>query len=239
MEKPKLMTIYRKLLKYYGHQGWWPIVNNKTLISEHHPKNYSYPRTQEERFEVCIGAILTQNTAWKNVEICINNLIKNKLIDIKKIDKIDNNELSKLIKSSGYYNQKTIKIKNFTDYVIKNYNGKLKKLSDKNINEIRKELLTINGIGKETADSIILYAFNKPIFVIDAYTKRIFERLFDLKFKDYDEWQDYFHKNLEEDYRLFNEYHALIVEHGKNICKKKPLCNDCVLNEICNHKLSQ
>lgn len=213
------MKIYHKLLEMHGPQHWWPVSSKQNPV-----------------FEVIIGAILTQNTSWKNVELCIKNLIENDLIDIKKINEIDNEKLSDLIRSSGYYNQKTIKLKNFVDYIIKNYNGNLKELSNKNIKEIRNELLNIKGIGKETADSMILYAFNKPIFVIDAYTKRIFERLFNLNFKEYDEWQDFFMKNLPKDEKLFNEYHALIVEHGKNICKKIPLCEECVLNEDCESK---
>ncbi len=218
MNMNKIQQSYYKMYSAYGPQEWWPVSSK-----------------QNAEFEIIIGAILTQGTSWKNVEICIKNLIKNNLINIKKLNKIKNNELSKLIKPSGYYNQKTIKIKNFTDYVIKNYNGNLRKLSAKNIKNIRNELLNINGIGKETADSIILYAFNKPVFVIDAYTRRIFERLFNLNFKTYDEWQNYFHKNLPRDAKLFNEYHALIVEHGKNICKKKPLCDECVIKNNCNH----
>lgn len=212
----KIKEIYSKLYKKYGRQHWWPVSSS-----------------QNAELEIILGAILTQNTSWKNVEKAIENLNKNNLIDIKKLNEINSKRLAIFIKSSGYYNQKAKKIKNFITFVVKNYDSNLLNLKKLNIKKLRKELLTINGIGRETADSIILYAFNKPIFVVDAYTKRIFERLFNVKFKDYDELQELFHKNLLKNHKLFNEYHALIVEHGKNICRKKPLCEICIFEKKC------
>jgi len=205
----KIKKIYKILYRKYGKQGWWPLSKDG-LESKHHNGN---PENEKDILEICIGAILTQNTNWKNVEKCLYNLNKAKLIDIEKLKNIKIQELAQLIRSSGYFNQKAIKIKNFINYI---YDKNLIELKNKNINEFRNELLQINGIGKETADSILLYAFNKPIFVIDTYTKRIFSKLKICKENvDHDELQNMLMKNLKEDVNLFKEYHALIVRHGK------------------------
>ena len=200
----KINQIYNILFKEYGPMNWWPT------------------KTSNKKFEVSIGAILTQNTNWKNVEKAINNLIENNLLSQESMIKIETKKLAKIIKSSGYHNQKAKKLKEFVKFL----NSK-KEVS-------RNNLLNIWGIGKETADSILLYAHNNPIFVIDAYTKRIFSRIgFDEN--DYNELQSLFTNNLKQDINLYKEYHALLVEHGKNICKTKPLCNRCCLNKICSY----
>lgn len=200
----RIRQIYYKLYKEFGPQHWWPVTSDNT------------------RFEIIIGAILTQNTAWKNVERAIFNLNKNKLIDVNKIIKINKNELAQLIKPAGYYNQKAERLKIVAEF-IKNHK-----------NPTREELLAVKGIGPETADSILLYAFDKPYFVIDAYTKRIFSRLGLCKENaTYTELQELFHKNLKRDAKLFNEYHALLVELGKNCCKKKPECMKCPIKKFC------
>ncbi len=220
----KIEDIYKLLLKNFGYQGWWPLLNYKTNKIEYHPEDYSYPKIEEEIFEICIGAILTQNTSWKNVEKAIKNLKQNKALNPKTILKIKENELALLIKSSGYHNQKAKKLKDFTKFYIKNKND-----------ITRGSLLNIWGIGPETADSILLYAYKKPYFVIDAYTKRIFSRigLCD-KNISYSELQELIQKLIKRDYRICNEYHALLVKLGKDICKTKPLCRMCPLNKICN-----
>ncbi len=204
-----IKEIYSSLLNHFGKQNWWPTISNN------------------KAFEISIGAILTQNTSWKNVEKAIKNLKDNNLLSKDAIKKIKVERLAKLIKSSGYHNQKAKKLKEFVKFLE----------SSKEIN--RENLLSIWGIGKETADSILLYAYNKPIFVIDSYTKRVFSRL-GLCYKDigYEELQNLFHKNLLKDYKLFNEYHALIVRLAKDICKTKPLCHKCPLNSICSYRLS-
>ena len=227
----KIKKIYNILLKNYGSQKWWPVTEENSVV----PKYSGGPKNEKQQLEVIFGAILTQNTSWKNVEKAIINLNKNNLIDIKKIIEIENKKLAQIIKSSGYHNQKAERLKIFSDFLLKNYNGYLNKLFEKNIDELRKELLEIKGIGPETADSIILYSSQNPIFVVDAYTKRIFSRI-GFKEKTYDEFQNVFHKNLEKNIKVFNEYHALIVEHGKNICKKKALCSECVISELCESK---
>ncbi len=225
------MQIYGELLNEYEPQGWWPIVNDKTLLCEYHN---NAPRDETEALEICFGAILTQNTNWKNVEKATIQLNKNKLININKILKINNKKLALIIKSSGYYNQKAKKLKNFSLFLFNNYNGNIEKLFKNSIEKLRNELLSINGIGPETADSIILYAAKKPIFVIDAYTKKILNRV-GFKEETYDELQNLFMNNLKLNEKLFNEYHALLVELGKNICKKSPLCGKCPINKLCNY----
>ena len=227
----KIKQIYYILLKEYGAQGWWPIVNNKTLLCEYH---VNAPRNESEALEICFGAILTQNTNWKNVEKALANLNKNNIIDAKKIIAISKKKLAEIIKSSGYNNQKAKKLKNFCQFLLNNYNGKLNLLFKNNTYILRKELLSINGIGPETADSIILYSAKKSIFVIDAYTKRILNRI-GYKQNKYEQLQKLFMESLPDNEKLFNEYHALLVQLGKNICKKIPLCSKCPLNRNCEY----
>lgn len=225
-----LKLIYQKLLTSFNEQCWWPVTPKGKL----HPEYSGGPKNEKQQLEVCFGAILTQNTSWKNVEKAIVELNKNNLFDVKKIIKIDNKRLVEIIKPSGYHNQKAKKLKNFCDFLIKNYDGSLKKLFKNNMQKLRKELLSVNGIGPETADSIMLYAAKKPVFVIDAYTKRIMGRL-GYKEETYDGLQQLFMQNLPNSERLFNECHALFVELGKSICKKQPLCKKCPVNEDCSY----
>ena len=204
----QLNKIYNILHKTYGKQGWWPVT------------------TDNRQFEIIIGAILTQNTAWKNVEKAIANLRRAKLIDANKILKIKKEKLAQLIQSAGYYNQKAERLKIIAKFYLENKNP------------TREQLLDVKGVGPETADSILLYAYNKPSFVVDAYTKRIFSRLGLIKTDDYHEVQDFFHANLEKNEKLFNEYHALIVELAKRHCNKKPECGGCPLGKMCGRKSS-
>src|SRR3989344_3422409 len=197
-----LKLVYTQLHSRFGNQNWWPV----TLEDEITPKYHKNIRLNEkQKLEICFGAILTQNTNWKNVEKAIVQLNKNNLININKILKINNKKLAKIIKSSGYHNQKAIKLKNFSLFLFKKYNGNLDLFFKNNIKKLREKLLLINGIGPETADSIILYAAKKPIFVIDAYTKRIMNRI-GFKENSYEELQKLFMDNLELNEKLFNEY---------------------------------
>lgn len=207
-----LKHIYKLLFMHYGERHWWPA---------------------DSAFEVIIGAILTQNTAWKNVEKAIANLKKANKLSPDKLYSLPISEITKLIKPSGFYNQKAKRVKLLVKYLIEKYNGNIEMMCEKQILELRNELLSINGIGKETADSIILYACNKPIFVVDAYTYRVFSRhgLIDEQM-GYDEIQAMFMDNLEHNTKIFNEYHALIVEIAKDFCKTKPLCDACPLSEL-------
>lgn len=212
----QFQLIYAKLYKSFGPQGWWPLT-----IEGHQSKHHAgKPKTENHKFEIIMGAILTQNTNWKNVEKALYNLSKHNLLSIEKIKKTKQEKIAQLIRSAGYYNQKAERLKIIAGFI------------SKNPEPTREQLLKVKGIGPETADSILLYAYNKPFFVIDAYTKRIFERL-GYKTKDYNEWQKLFMGNLPKDTALFNEYHALLVELGKRHCKKKPICKGCPIKEMC------
>lgn len=205
-----LLQIYKRLYKFYGPQGWWP---------------------GHTRFEIIVGAILTQNTAWCNVEKAIINLKSEKLLSPEKVKSVSSRSLAALIRPAGYYNIKTKRLKNFIISLYSKYGGSLAKLSSENIDKLRKILLSINGIGPETCDSIMLYAFKKPIFVVDAYTKRVFSRHgFFNEGTGYHEVQKFFMDNLPKGERLYNEYHALIVRLGKEFCRTKPNCEKCPLN---------
>ncbi len=191
--KNKLLALYKKLLKQHGKQHWWP-------VSSLNPE-----------FEICLGAILTQNTNWNNVTKALHNLNQNNLLNPNTLIKTSHKTLASLIRPSGYYNQKANRLKIFTKF----YLTEFKKLRNLPLKESRQRLLTIHGIGKETADSILLYALNKPIFVIDTYTKRTLEREFNISFKEYDAYQQFFHNNLPRNTNLFKEFHALLVTHEK------------------------
>ncbi len=199
-----LSKVYQTLLKKYYYQGWWPLIENNKI--NYHKKDYSFPKTKEQEFEICVGVILTQNTSWKNAEKSLLVLYQNNLLNPQAMI---NNNIIQHIKSSGYYNQKAEKLKRFAKLFLEDFD-KLKFMS---IKEARKTLLSINGIGNESADSILLYVLKKPIFVIDSYTKRLFSSL---NLNSYESLQGYFHNNLPLDYKLFNEFHALIVRAGKD-----------------------
>lgn len=205
-----LKKTYNKLFKAFGPQHWWP---------------------GDTPFEVIVGAILTQNTAWTNVEKAIHNLKKAKLLTPGKLHDLSQDEIAKYIRPAGYFNIKAKRLKHFLNYLFDNYGGNLKKMFKKRSDALRRELLSVNGIGSETADSILLYAGNHPVFVVDAYTKRIFSRHQVVTADaDYHDIQELFMKNLPHDVKMFNEYHALIVKAGKDFCRtRKPLCSRCPL----------
>ncbi len=205
----RIKGLYHALYKSFGPQGWWPA---------------------DTELECILGAILTQNTAWKNVERALGNLKKEGLISIEKLALIPTNVLAQLIRPSGYFNQKAIRIKNFIRFLMENYDGDLQKMLKEDTEALREKLLVIKGIGPETADSILLYAAKKPIFVVDAYTHRILSR-HGLIPEDstYGEIQEVFMDSLPKDTQLFNEYHALFVRLGKEWCKKSPICKGCPL----------
>ncbi|MEA2087667.1 MAG: endonuclease III domain-containing protein [Candidatus Caldatribacteriota bacterium] len=206
-----LLKIYNSLYNYFGPLNWWP---------------------GNTPFEIMVGAILTQNTSWSNVERAINNLKKENLLEPRKLYRINREELAQLIKPSGYYNIKAKRLKNFLNFFVNDFEGSAEKMFSGDREELRKKLLKVNGIGPETADSILLYAGNKPFFVVDAYTKRIFSR-HKLISEDasYHQIQEFFSQNLDRDVKLYNEFHAQIVMLGKNICtKRNPKCSVCPLN---------
>lgn len=232
-EKKSIPLIYKTLYKHYGPQGWWPIIDKNYNVV--YRKNFFGKLSEDEMFEISIGAILTQNVSWLNAQKSLVNLKREGLLKPEKLLCVNDSKIYTLIRSSGYYKQKTLKIKEFCKFLAR-YNFSIKKMLKNKPNEIREELLKVKGIGRETADSILLYAGYIPFFVVDAYTKRLLERIFSIGIKDYDDIQNLFHENLPQDYRIFNEYHALIVEHSKNIClKNKPICGSCILKNLCNY----
>lgn len=208
----KVQIIYKILFKAFGPQHWWP---------------------GDTPFEVAVGAILTQNANWGNVEKAINNLKTAKALSAKKIEQLPVGSLAALIRPAGYFNVKAGRLKAFVHFLTGNYRGSMKKMKDERLHSLRQKLLSVHGIGPETADSILLYALEKPVFVIDAYTKRVLSRHMIMDHgMAYEEFQLLFHKSLRKDRRLFNEYHALLVAVGKEYCKPKPRCNECPLKNL-------
>ena len=210
--KNLLMKIYSKLYQAYGPRDWWP---------------------GETSFEVMVGAILTQNTSWRNVEKAIKKLKEKKVLRPEGIHYLKKSQLTPLIKSSGYYRVKAGRLKAFLSFLYEEFDGDLKRMGREKLGELREKLLQVNGIGPETADSILLYGLKKPIFVVDAYTRRILSRhQIILEKASYEEIQKLFMDHLPLDEKLFNEYHALLVYLGKTVCKKIPRCDICPLMGI-------
>ncbi|MBU2529878.1 MAG: endonuclease III domain-containing protein [Elusimicrobia bacterium] len=237
----ELLDIYTILLKAFGPRGWWPTTIKGFKPAYHKKKKRNI--SSKEIFEICIGAILTQNTSWSNVETAIEKLNLAGLIDPLKIKAVRSARLSGIIKSSGYYKQKSLKLKIFANHVIKNHKNDVKKwLIKSDTTQLREELLSLYGIGPETADSIILYAAQKPKFIADAYAIRIFNRIGFLNSLNYSYIQDYCENILPKDVYLLQEYHALLVELAKLFCKKKkPLCDECPIGKtkICAFKIKE
>lgn len=211
-KRPTFMEIYNVLSAYYGPTGWWP---------------------GDSPFEIAVGAILTQNTAWSNVEKAIANLKKAKLLSPRRMLRCDRALLEEAIRPSGYFRQKAERLIAFCRYLMEQYRGDMGKMCNGNLNKVREELLRIKGIGPETADDILLYSCGYPIFVVDAYTKRIFSRhgLLDSRLT-YQQVQEIFHREVPRDVHIYKEYHGLIVWVGKDFCRKKPKCSTCPLNRF-------
>jgi endonuclease-3 related protein len=211
--KKALPDIYQRLLGRFGPQHWWPA---------------------DESFEVIVGAILTQSAAWGNVEKAIVNLRGVGALSPRALRELPRPKLAALIHPCGYYNAKALKLKAFALWLGNHYDDDLDRLFALDAGELRQQLLAVHGVGPETADSIILYAAGKPVFVIDAYTRRIISRLGLAPEKEsYAAYQRFFMENLPSDAKLFNEYHALLVCLGKNVCRRQPLCAECCLGDIC------
>ena len=209
MNSQELLEIYHELLERLGPRYWWPA---------------------DDPFEVIIGAILTQNTAWSNAATAIANLKNQGLLYPDAIRHVTTEKLAEIIRASGYFNQKSKKIKEFVKYFFIRYDGSINKMREQEIHSLRAELLELHGIGPETADAILLYALGKPIFVIDAYTRRILHRHgWHNEKATYQELQEFFMTRLPKDVQLYNEYHALFDFVGHNYCRKSPLCHECPL----------
>ncbi len=242
IHKEKIInSIYETLLKAYGKQGWWPIIDIVTGKSVYFQGRVL---NDPERFEIALGALLTQNTSWKNAEKALLSLKRNKLIDPRKLIETDMDTLAGLIRPSGYYNQKARKVLDFLSW-FKKYDYNFEVLSGVGIDKLRSELLSVRGIGNETADSLILYSLGKKIFVVDAYTMRIFKRTGILSGSEqYYEVQEIFHRYFSGDRDGYNQYHALIVKHAKETCipagrnRAMPLCGKCCINSLCEKLIS-
>ncbi len=207
----RLIEMFDNLMHHFGPQNWWPA---------------------ETELEMMVGAVLTQNTNWKNVEKALNNLKKGNLLSLHKLSALSISEMAEVIRPAGYFNIKAKRLKNLIDLVVEHYQADLSMLLKEETRTLREDLLSVKGIGPETADSILLYAARRPVFVVDAYTHRILTRhgMTDEQ-ASYHELQALFMDHLRDDSALFNEFHALLVKTGKKYCRRKPLCHLCPLKE--------
>ena len=205
--------IYERLLAEYGPQGWWP---------------------GETPLEVIVGAVLTQATSWRNVERALSNLKAAGALDLEVLLDIDEATLASLIQPSGFFYVKARRLRAVFDHIKYRHNGDLTAFLSQSASALRQALLGVPGIGPETADAITLYAAGQPVFVVDAYTKRILKRIGLGPDRDrYGDWQSWFHHDLPRQALLFNEYHAVLVRHGKEVCRSEPRCERCCLRERC------
>ena len=211
--KDKLLDVYERMLARYGAQRWWP---------------------GDTWFEIMVGAVLTQAAAWTNVEKAIANLIAAGAMSPEAIRALPDEELARLVYPNGYYNAKAKKLKALAEYLGENFDDDFDAVVREDADVLRSELLEVYGIGEETADDILLYALGKPAFVVDNYTKRVFFRLGLAHEKgSYSAYRSLFTDHLPADAELFGEFHALIVVHGKEVCRKLPICRGCCLLQIC------
>jgi len=206
-----LTKVYQRLLRRFGKQYWWPA---------------------ETRFEVIIGAILTQQTTWKNVELAIENLEDKRLLEPHSLAAAPLDHVEELIRHIGFYRQKARRIINFSQHLVTKYDGSLDKFFNGSKGQIRRELLSLEGIGPETADSILLYAADRLTFPIDAYTIRLCDRL-GIKEQKYEKLREFFEGSLPRDLEIYKEFHGLIDKLGKTYCKTKPQCSACPLGNEC------
>ena len=212
-ERQALTDIYERMLARYGPQHWWP---------------------GDTWFEVMVGAVLTQAAAWTNVEKAISNLVDAGALSPRAIREVGQGELAQLVYPSGYFNSKARKLKALAEYLGRRFNDDIDAISRVETEVLRAELLEVYGIGEETADDILLYAVGKPAFVIDNYTKRVFSRLGLAPEKGpYSAYRSLFMDLLPADVSLYSEYHALVVRHANEVCKKRPLCEGCCLLAVC------
>lgn len=208
----RLRGVYRRLLKYFGPQEWWP---------------------GESPFEVMVGAVLTQNTSWKNVERAIDNLRRADVLTLEAMYALPVEELAELIRPAGYFRLKARRLRNLLEFIVDEHQGSLEVMFATEHEQLREALLGVNGVGPETADSILLYAGDKPTFVVDAYTHRVLKRHGWIEHAaDYHTIKEHFERHLRQDVALFNEYHALLVRVGNGYCRKQPNCEACPLAPV-------
>ena len=210
----KTAKVYKLLFERFGQQHWWPA---------------------ESVFEVVVGALLMQQTSWRNVEKSIANLKRNGMLEPARLATARVEDLGELVRPAGLHRTKPARIRDFSRQIVDTRGGDVMAFLNRDAGQLRKEMLSMKGVGPETADSILLYAAGVPVFVVDAYTKRLCERICLMKRLDYESIQEYFTKNLPEDVELYKEFHALIVRHAKETCRIKPMCGGCVLGRWCGY----
>ena len=211
--RPSPRLVYRLLRRRFGPAGWWP---------------------GDSPFEVCVGAILVQNTSWRNVEKALDVLRGRGLLSFDALDRLDADALAPLVRSSGVYRVKARRLRAFLDFLGERFSGRVEAMRFIPVGSLREALVSVHGIGRETADTIALYATGTPLFVVDAYTRRVFARLGLLRGDEpYDEAQAFFHCRLPADAALFNDFHAQLVRLGKDFCRKNPRCGNCPLERSC------
>lgn len=214
----KFLEIYKALNTAYGDRGWWPV----SAGGSPKPRYAGGPRNDRQRFEVAVGAVLTQNTGWKNAEAAIVNLNRENLLNPDDLSEMPEKRIARIIRPAGYYNQKARRLK-----LMAHFFREETAIS-------RNALLELKGIGPETADSIMLYAFDEPVFVIDSYTRRIFGRLGMIDpGLSYEELRRKFEASLPRKTGLYKQFHALIVEHAKRMCRSRPICGGCTIADTC------
>jgi endonuclease-3 related protein len=208
-----LRRLYRRLRRRFGHAGWWP---------------------GDTPFEVCIGAILVQNTSWTNVEKALANLRRRGRLSFERLHALPPSRLARLIRSSGYFNVKARRVRAFLGFLAAEYGGRVEAMAGEAPWALREKLLGVEGIGRETADSIVLYAAGGPLIVVDAYTRRVFSRLGLIRGNEpYDDVQRFVMERLPPDAALYNDFHAQIVLLGKDVCRPRPRCDACPLDDLC------
>ncbi|MFO7766695.1 MAG: endonuclease III domain-containing protein [Pelovirga sp.] len=211
----RIMQVYQRLCQGYCVDNWWPA---------------------QSPFEVAVGAFLTQNTNWNNVEKALANLQKAEALDLRLVAEMPLSDLEQLIRPSGFFRQKAQRLQCFCRHLLQQHDGSLDRLLQQDLAVARRELLSLAGIGSETADSILLYAGHHPSFVVDSYTRRFFGRLGLLHGSEsYDNIRALFMTQVQQDVPLYQHYHALIVTHCKEYCRKSPLCSDCLFADICHY----
>jgi endonuclease-3 related protein len=232
--------VYLRLLAAHGSQGWWPTTPSGEIRPRYYPNALPRALAETERWEIAVGAVLTQNTAWRNAEQALVSILAEGVLAPQPMAELPLRRLAELVRSSGYYNQKARRLHGLARHLIDRHGGRMTSLLAQPTTQARVELLSLDGIGPETADSILLYAGGHAIFVVDAYTRRILGRLGILDHRlTYSGIQEALMTGLPLDAVLYNEYHALLVRHGSTSCRATPRCRDCSLRRGCEHRKDQ
>ncbi len=236
----ELGRLYQQLHGHFGPQGWWPTTPPGQLRPTYYPGQVERSLGEAERWEIAVGALLTQNTAWRNVELALEALHRRGALALPALLALEERELAALIRPSGYYNQKARRLRQLAGHLADRHQGRLANLLAGPTAQVRAELLALPGIGPETADSILLYAGGHPVFVVDAYTRRICSRLGWVGEEiGYAALQALFAEHLQATAALFNEYHALLVKQAVTYCRVRPTCGVCPLRAGCRHGKAQ